>query len=116
MPIVQDGSFFISCLHEATLHPRLYDFIDMIPDQLRKKVFFTSNLCKPLKDTAIERMACSYIHHLNVSMDSLDSDLFSALRKGGRFHISNVNIKRLSIALTSIDHAYRKATRMYHSH
>src|SRR3546814_11018017 len=78
MPIVQDGSFFISCLHEATLHPRLYDFIDMIPDQLRKKVFFTSNLCKPLKDTEIERMARSDIHHLNVSMDSLDSDLFSS--------------------------------------
>src|SRR3546814_17636103 len=72
MPIVQDGSFFISCLHEATLHPRLYDFIDLIPDQLRKKVFFTSNLCKPLTDTEIESMARSDIHPLNISLDFPD--------------------------------------------
>src|SRR3546814_8495640 len=38
-------------------------------------------------------------------MDSLDSDLFSALRKGGRFHIFHDNLKRLSRALKESDHA-----------
>src|SRR3546814_16828560 len=77
----------------------------MISDQWRKKLFFTSNLGKPLKDTEIDRLARSDIQHLNVSMDSVYSDLFSALRKGGRFHIFHDNLKLLSRALKESDHA-----------
>jgi pyruvate-formate lyase-activating enzyme len=105
MPAVLDGSFYISCLHEATLHPRVYDFIEMIPEDVRKKVFFTSNLCKPIKDADIERLAKSNIHHLNVSMDTMDDNLFSVLRKGGRLKIFEDNLRRLSAAFKESDRA-----------
>lgn len=98
MPLVQDGSFFISCLHEPTLHPRLIDFVEMIPDHLRRKIFFTTNLCKPMKDDQLERLANSGIHHINVSMDTLDPDLFGVLRKGGRAHIFMNNLERFVAA------------------
>lgn len=95
MPLVRDGRFFISCLHEPTLHPELFDFIDMIPRDLRKKVFFTTNICKPLKDEQIERLATSGLSHINISMDTLDENLFAVLRKGGRQRIFLDNLNRM---------------------
>ena len=95
MPLVRDGRFFISCLHEPTLHPELFDFIDMIPVELRKKVFFTTNICKPLKDEQIQRLATSGLSHINISMDTLDEELFGILRKGGRQKIFLDNLQRI---------------------
>ena len=46
---VPDGQFFISCLHEPTLHPKLNHFLTLIPEDARKKVFFTTNLARPMK-------------------------------------------------------------------
>lgn len=105
MPLVRDGAFYISCLHEPTLHPRLFDFIGMIPDDLRRKVFFTTNLCKPLKDHQIEALARSRLHHVNVSMDTLDAELFEVLRKGGRLRIFMDNLSRLVAAFRASDAA-----------
>lgn len=105
MPIVKDGSFFLSCLHEATLHPQLFDFLEMIPEDLRVKVFFTSNLCKPLKDDEILRLEKSGIHHLNVSMDTLQEELFPVLRKGGKLKIFRENLDKLVAAFKETPNA-----------
>lgn len=105
MPLVRDGAFYISCLHEPTLHPRLFDFIEMIPADLRRKVFFTTNLCKPLKDHQIEVLARSRLHHVNVSMDTLQAGLFEVLRKGGRLRIFMDNLTRLVAAFRASEAA-----------
>jgi hypothetical protein len=46
IPYVTDGNFWLSCLHEATLHPRLLDFIAKVPVEYRRKLFYTTNLAK----------------------------------------------------------------------
>jgi hypothetical protein len=95
---VPAGQFYISCLHEPTLHPRLNDLLALIPEDVRHKVFFTTNLARPLKDADFEAWARSGLHHINVSIDSLVPERFATLRKFGRFEVFSANLDRLAAA------------------
>jgi MoaA/NifB/PqqE/SkfB family radical SAM enzyme len=93
---VAAGQFYISCLHEPTLHPRLNDLLALIPEDLRHKVFFTTNLARPLKDADFEAWARSGLHHINVSLDTLVPERFAVLRKFGRFEVFTANLDRMA--------------------
>src|ERR1700675_1956069 len=45
-----DEGFWMSCLHEPTMHPQLNDFLALIPQNARKKTWFTTNLTRPLTE------------------------------------------------------------------
>jgi molybdenum cofactor biosynthesis enzyme MoaA len=92
LPVVPAGQFYISCLHEPTLHPRLNQFLELIPEAGRHKVFFTTNLARPLKRADFEAWARSGLHHINVSLDTLDAARFAYLRKHGRFEVFSANL------------------------
>jgi hypothetical protein len=87
IPFVTDGNFWLSCLHEATLHPQLVEFIARVPRQYRKKLFFTTNLAKRMPLSYFEALADSGMSHINVSLESLDPVLYERMRKGARFKI-----------------------------
>jgi MoaA/NifB/PqqE/SkfB family radical SAM enzyme len=91
-PSVLDGGFYLSCLHEPTLHPKLNEFLAMIPEGSRRKMFFTTNLARPLKAADFEAWARSGLHHINVSLDSVDPERFARLRKFGRFEVFQANL------------------------
>jgi hypothetical protein len=91
-PSVLDGEFYLSCLHEPTLHPKLNDFLALIPEGSRRKMFFTTNLARPMKAADFEAWAHAGLHHINVSLDSLDSERFARLRKFGRFEVFQANL------------------------
>ena len=94
-PAVPEAGFWLSCLHEPTLHPKLGDFINIIPREQRRKFWFTTNLTRPLPDSLIETIASSGIHHINVSFDSMDEELFAVLRKHGRLKMFRQNLARV---------------------
>jgi hypothetical protein len=94
--VVPAGQFYISCLHEPTLHPRLNDLLALIPEDVRHKVFFTTNLARPLKDADFEAWARSGLHHINISLDTLVPERFAVLRKFGRFDVFKANLDRLA--------------------
>lgn len=87
IPYVTDGNFWLSCLHEATLHPKLIEFIGRVPRQYRKKLFFTTNLAKRQQRDFFEALAGSGMDHVNISLESLDKDIYEKMRKGARHHI-----------------------------
>ena len=91
IPFVTAGNFWLSCLHEPTLHPRLLDFIAMVPDQYRDRLFFTTNLAKRLPRGHFEALAASGLHHINVSLESLDPATYERLREGALHHIFQAN-------------------------
>jgi hypothetical protein len=91
-PAVLDGGFYLSCLHEPTLHPKLNQFLGLIPEASRRKMFFTTNLARPLKAADFEVWARSGLHHINVSFDSMDSERFARLRKFGRYEVFQANL------------------------
>ena len=93
---VAAGQFYISCLHEPTLHPRLNALLALIPEDLRHRIFFTTNLARPLKDADFEAWARSGLHHINVSLDTLDPARFAELRRFGRFEVFTANLDRLA--------------------
>jgi MoaA/NifB/PqqE/SkfB family radical SAM enzyme len=94
-PVVPEAGFWLSCLHEPTLHPHLREFIEMIPRAQRRKFWFTTNLTRPLPDTLVSVLARSGLHHLNISCDTFDADLFAVLRKHGRLKAFRENLDRL---------------------
>jgi Radical SAM superfamily len=94
-PAVRDGGFWLSCLHEPTLHPRLAEYLGWIPVDQRRKFWFTTNLARPLPDPLIAALAQSGLHHINVSLDTFDEQLFAILRKHGRVAVFRNNLERL---------------------
>jgi len=94
-PAVPEAGFWLSCLHEPTLHPKLAEYLAMIPVDQRRKFWFTTNLARPLPDALIDAIAGSGLHHINVSLDTFDAQLFAILRKHGRVHVFRNNLERL---------------------
>jgi molybdenum cofactor biosynthesis enzyme MoaA len=99
LPMTSPGSFWLSCLHEPTLHPQFIDFIEFVPDAYRDRISFTTNLSKRLSDDFLERLANSGVHNIRVSFDSRRPEVFAELRKKGRYQVFDHNLKRLSVAL-----------------
>ncbi len=95
LPLVNEGQFFLSCLFEPTIHKQFIDFVELIPTDQRKKVFFTTNLTVPLSDETLERMSRSGLAFINISIDSFQKDKYETLRVGARFDRFQDNLERL---------------------
>lgn len=94
--LASEGSFLLSCLHEPTLHPHFDRLLSTVPQRLTHKFTFTTNLAKPMTNDMFETWANSRIHHINISLDTFDSELFAVLRKFGRFKVFLDNLERLT--------------------
>jgi MoaA/NifB/PqqE/SkfB family radical SAM enzyme len=95
IPLVNDCYFLISCLFEPAIHPLFIPFLEKIPPQYRGKIFFTTNLCTNLSDRDLQRLSGVNIHHINISIDSLQRDTFEKLRQKARYEIFINNLQRL---------------------
>jgi len=95
LPYVTEGNFWLSCLHEATIHPELLRFIDMVPREYRDRLMYTSNLAKRMPDAYFAQLGESGMHHLNISVESLQPEVYERLRKGARFRIFQENWGKL---------------------
>ncbi len=93
--IKNDGFFYFSCLFEPTIHPDFAGLLNLIPQDQRKKVFFTTNLAKKLSEDTICQLSQSNIHHINISLDSLKPEVFEDLRRGAKFEVFIDNLKRI---------------------
>jgi organic radical activating enzyme len=98
-PYVTEGNFWFSCLHEPTLHPRLMEFMDKVPSAYRSKVFYTTNLAKRMPPAYFEALADSGMHHINISIESMEPAIYEKMRKGARFRIFKENWDHLVNAL-----------------
>jgi molybdenum cofactor biosynthesis enzyme MoaA len=99
LPITSKGNFWLSCLHEPTMHPQFIDFIERVPQRYRNRISFTTNLSKRLPPDMLERLADSGIHEIRVSLDTQCPELFSELRKKGKYRVFEQNLLALSAAL-----------------
>jgi hypothetical protein len=95
IPYVRDGNFWLSCLHEATMHPKLVEFIGRVPLEYRGKIFFTTNLAKRMPDEYFAFLAGSGLSHVNVSIESMEPALYERMRKGAKHPIFSENWERL---------------------
>lgn len=95
IPYVTDGNFWLSCLHEATLHPKLLDFIARVPRAYRHKLYYTTNLAKRMPDSYFAGVCDAGMHHLNISVESLDPAVYEKMRAGARFPIFMENWDKL---------------------
>ena len=93
---VDDWGFWMSCLHEPTLHPKFNRLLDMVPRTRRKDVLFTTNLARPLDEATFAGWADSGIDHINISLDSMKPELFAVLRKFGRYEVFQQNLDRMA--------------------
>jgi len=96
IPLIKEtGSFYFSCLFEPTLHPDFAELLYKIPKEHRNKVFFTTNLAKTLSDEEIEKMSLSGIDHINISLDTLNQNLFETIRNGIKYSTFHHNLNRI---------------------
>ncbi|MBU6498274.1 MAG: radical SAM protein [Rhodospirillales bacterium] len=99
VPYTTNGNFWFSCLHEPTLHPKLTEYIDQVPADLRRKLFYTTNLAKRMPPAYFAWLAESGMSHINISIESLEPALYERMRKGARHRIFMENWDKLIPAL-----------------
>jgi hypothetical protein len=87
LPLVGAEQFWLSCLHEPTMHPKLTEFITRIPREHRDNIFYTTNLARRMRPDYYETLADSGLHHVNISIESRDPAIYERMRKGARFRI-----------------------------
>lgn len=96
LPLIADeGKVLLSCLYEPSIHPRWIDLYERVPEEHRRKCFFTTNLTR-VDDGSLERLTNLGFHHVNVSVDSLVPEVYESLRKGARFEPFLANLRRLA--------------------
>jgi hypothetical protein len=81
------------------LHPKLVDFIERVPREYRRKLFYTTNLAKRMPDSYFTAVATSGMHHLNISVESFVPAIYEKMRKGARFPIFMENWDKLLAAV-----------------
>jgi len=74
-------------VHELTFRPELTRFIHKVPDLYRCKIFYTTNVLKRLPAAYFASLSECGLHHINISIESVDPALFERLRKGARHRI-----------------------------
>lgn len=107
IPLVKGCHFFISCLFEPTIHPRFISFLEKISPRYGKNVFFTTNLSAKFSQQELLRLSRVNIHHINISIDSLNRDTFEQLRQKASFERYFDNLRRLVDVFSSAAHPPR---------
>ena len=87
LPYTLDSNFWFSCLHEPTLHPQFTAYLDRVPREWRRKVFFTTNLAKRMKPDYFRFLADGGFANVNISIESLDPAIYERMRKGAKYRI-----------------------------
>ncbi|MDR1815150.1 MAG: radical SAM protein [Clostridiales Family XIII bacterium] len=99
--LAKDCRFYLSCLFEPTLHPDFTELLRSIPQDLRGKVQFTTNLARKMDDGDLRFLADAGFGAVNISVETFDEAAYGRL-----FGIKNTafftNIEKLS--------AYAKAS------
>lgn len=114
LPLVPGNGFYLSCLFEPTIYPAFFDFLSQIPKQYQHKVFFTTNLVKPLDDEQINAIVNANIDHINISLETFDSETYTKLTGVKNSHFYE-NLKKVSSALKGSSVKLRLITMMIDS-
>ncbi|MCW3476202.1 radical SAM protein [Limobrevibacterium gyesilva] len=101
LPFVGPEGFWMSCLHEPTMHPRITEFINRIPREHRHVMSYTTNLAKRMPDSYFATLANSGLDNLNVSIESRDPAIYERMRKGARHRIFMENWDKLLAAFAT---------------
>lgn len=95
IPLAPAEAFYLSCLFEPTIHPDFVRLIQRIPSSGGRKVCFTTNLARRLPREAFQALSESNIHHINISVESLEPSVYEELRRGARFGTFMDNLEDL---------------------
>jgi molybdenum cofactor biosynthesis enzyme MoaA len=101
LPYVGVGHFWLSCLHEPTMHPRFASFIERVPWEYRSNIFFTTNLTRRMPQEYYDVLGRSGLDFINVSMESRDPVVYQRMRKGARHRTFVENWEKLLAACKS---------------
>jgi len=93
--LVREECFYFSCLYEPTLNKDMEKLIRMIPSEQRKKCFFTTNLAVRMPDSLIDFLSSSGLHHINISMESLDRVTYEDICEHAKFDTYTDNLERI---------------------
>ena len=101
MPYVGTGHFWLSCLHEPTMHPRFASLIERIPWEYRSNTFYTTNLSRRMPQEYYDTLGRSGLDFINVSIESRDPVIYERMREGARHRIFTENWEQLLAACKS---------------
>lgn len=88
--------FYFSCLWEPLVSARFLKLLSMIPEEGRKKAFFTTNLSRPLDNGMMKAILSANLHHINISIESLREDRFADLSGSGNYDNFRKNLRLLA--------------------
>ena len=73
----KDGQFLASCWFEPTINREFFKIVGMLPDFLKDRGYFTTNLVVPLSDDDLRAMCRANLDHINVSLETYDEKVYT---------------------------------------
>lgn len=95
-PINKGGGIFFSCLYEPAISPHFIDFLKLLPREGRKKVFFTSNFCRPLSKEELRTILSANLHHINISVETFQPERYKEICSSIQFDSFYHNLEKLA--------------------
>lgn len=101
LPLVRDtddkgNGVYLSCLYEPSLSPHFLHFLELLPEEARRKVFFTSNFCRPWTSEQLAGILGANLHHINISIETLRADRYEEITGSRQFESFYRNIHELA--------------------
>ncbi len=101
---------YLSCLYEPSLSPHFLEFLEMLPKEARHKAFLTTNLCRPWDIEKLKRLLSANLHHINISIETLDRQRHEEISGSKHFDCFYENLNKLS-SLYPLIRGYRPKLR-----
>lgn len=106
---------YLSCLYEPSLSPYFLDFLDMLPVEGRRNVFFTSNFCRPWTEEQLKHILKANLHHINISIETLKKDRYEEITSSRHFDSFYKNIHSLARIYVNIRGGVSSETALYYN-
>jgi sulfatase maturation enzyme AslB (radical SAM superfamily) len=89
------GALMIGCSGEVFVHPNFSKMLKKVPYDYKYRTYFSSNFASNISEEQMHDIATSNISFINISMESIQPDVYEKMRRGAKYENFMRNLKTL---------------------
>jgi MoaA/NifB/PqqE/SkfB family radical SAM enzyme len=89
------GALMIGCSCEVFLHPNFTKMLQKVPREYKERTYFSTNFASNISEEQMHDIAESNISFINISMESIQPDIYEKMRRGAKYEKFMKNLRTL---------------------